>query len=104
MEPDVPPPGENAALRDALALDRTELANERTLLAYLRTAFGFWVTGALVLRYEEAQMPAAAGAAMIAGGLVFLALGAVRFRRINRKLRHARSRLLGSWTPSGPFK
>jgi putative membrane protein len=37
-------------LRDQLALDRTRLANERTLLAYIRTAFMLLVAGATALK------------------------------------------------------
>lgn len=37
-------------LRDQLAVDRTRLANERTLLAYIRTAFMLLVTGATALK------------------------------------------------------
>jgi putative membrane protein len=37
-------------LRDQLALDRTRLANERTLLAYVRTAFMLLVVGATALK------------------------------------------------------
>ena len=32
-------------VRDWLAWQRTELANERTLLSYLRTALGFFIVG-----------------------------------------------------------
>lgn len=35
-------------LRDLLAIDRTKLANERTLLSYLRTSFAF-AAGAITL-------------------------------------------------------
>lgn len=104
MEPGMPPIGENAALRDSLALDRTELANERTLLAYLRTAFGFWVTGAVLIRFQPSDTPPALGIAMIAGGVVFLTIGLVRFRRINRKLQHARLKLLGTWASADSFR
>lgn len=36
---------EDLILRDYLALDRTALANRRTLLSYIRTALGFFGTG-----------------------------------------------------------
>ena len=32
-------------IRDRLARQRTELANERTLLSYIRTAVGFFIVG-----------------------------------------------------------
>lgn len=37
-------------LVDVLALDRTYLANERTLLAYLRSAFALFVAGVSFLK------------------------------------------------------
>lgn len=36
-------------LRDALAVERTHLANERTLLSYIRTALALLAGGAMVL-------------------------------------------------------
>ena len=41
------------SLTDHLAIDRTILANERTLLAYLRTALGLVVIGATFLHFLE---------------------------------------------------
>src|SRR5512141_2328256 len=35
----------DTAIRDRLARQRTELANERTLLSYIRTAMGFFIVG-----------------------------------------------------------
>lgn len=45
-----PSNSEALILRDHLALDRTRLANERTLLAYIRTAFMLLVAGATALK------------------------------------------------------
>lgn len=75
-------------LRDHLALDRTRLANERTLLAYIRTAFILVVAGATALKLFV-DTPAVVITAWLFIGLgVFVAVfGAWRFvvmrRRIN---------------------
>ena len=42
---------EDLILRDHLALDRTRLANERTLLSYLRTALMLLVAGASAVKF-----------------------------------------------------
>lgn len=77
-------------LRDHLAIDRTRLANERTLLAYIRTAFMLIVAGATALKLFV-ETPAVVLTAWLFIGLgVFVALlGAWRFvamrRLINRR-------------------
>lgn len=50
--------GENLILRDNLAIDRTVLANERTFLAYVRTALTLLIGGVGVrnLFVEDASM------------------------------------------------
>ena len=53
---------------DVLEVDRTALANERTLLAYLRTALQCVVAGASLLKSFDDRLAAALG-------LVLLALG-----------------------------
>jgi putative membrane protein len=77
-------------LRDHLALDRTCLANERTLLSYIRTAFMLIVAGATALKLFV-ETPAVVVIAWVFIGLgVFVALfGTWRFiamrRTINRR-------------------
>jgi putative membrane protein len=45
--------GNQLILRDVLAIDRTRLANERTLLAWLRTALMLFVTGVTLIKLFE---------------------------------------------------
>ncbi|MDX1650394.1 MAG: DUF202 domain-containing protein [Myxococcota bacterium] len=73
-------------LRDHLAADRTVLANERTFLAYLRTAFAFAVGGATLVHFVDRGWAAAAGGAMIPLGGVLLAWGVHRFLTERRRL------------------
>lgn len=63
-------------LRDCLALDRTRLANERTLLAYVRTAFMLVVAGATALKlFVDTPGVVITAWALIVSGFVGLAFG-----------------------------
>ncbi len=63
---------ERLTLRDHLAIDRTTLANERTLLGYVRTSLALAVVGASALKFFDS-------AALIVTGWGFLAIGVVTF-------------------------
>ncbi len=70
-----------------LALLRTELANRRTLLAYVKTALGIAVTGLALIRFTAAQSAyEIAGMALLPVSLVVLIVGAVDFVRTRRKI------------------
>jgi putative membrane protein len=78
---------EELILRDHLALDRTRLANERTLLAYLRTALMLMVAGATAEKVMGSSSTVVVTGWMLIGlgGLVG-ALGTWRFLVMQRKL------------------
>ena len=81
-----PDPGE-AALRDALAVTRTQLANERTLLAYARTAIMLLSTGAAVIKwFEPSPTTWASGWGLVALGGLVVAVGWRRFAAVRRGL------------------
>lgn len=87
--PASPYPGvrpEDLILRDRLAADRTVLANERTFLAYLRTAFAFAVGGASLVHFVDRGWAVAAGGAMVPLGAGLLAWGLHRFLTERRRL------------------
>lgn len=74
-------------LSDRLAVTRTRLANERTLLAYARTAIMLVSSGAAVLKVLEPS-PAnhITGWTLIAAGLMMVGFGWLRFTKANPRV------------------
>src|SRR3954469_10754632 len=78
---------EELILRDHLALDRTRLANERTLLAYLRTALMLVVAGATAERVMGGSTAViVTGWTMIVFGVAVAAFGTWRFVAMKQKM------------------
>jgi putative membrane protein len=74
--------------RDHLALVRTDLANERTLLAYGRTALMTIATGfSLIKFFGESPVLHSLGWIMAILGIVIALIGTVRFVRLSKQLR-----------------
>ena len=70
-----------------LALVRTDLANERTLLAYGRTALMVAGTGvSLVEFFSESRLLLFVGWAFVVIGFAVGAIGVTRFSRLHRRL------------------
>ena len=74
-------------LSDRLAISRTDLANERTLLAYVRTALALAAGGVGLVQIFTTHAIMALGWALIPGGALVFVVGVVRFRRARRTLR-----------------
>lgn len=62
-------------VRDRLARQRIELANERTLLSYIRTALGFFIVGIPAVWWLEGAGIQALGLVSLVTGLLFLGVG-----------------------------
>ena len=78
---------EELILRDHLALDRTTLANERTLLSYLRLAIMVLISAVSLIKvYPTNPEMIMLGYALIPFGLGSGALGFVRFRQMHRRI------------------
>ncbi|MBN1542898.1 DUF202 domain-containing protein [candidate division KSB1 bacterium] len=78
---------ESFILRDHLALDRTMLANERTFLAYLRTAIMVLISGFTLLKlFGSYTLLAVVGIALIPVSLFFLVFGYIRYLHFRRQL------------------
>ena len=74
-------------LRDYLALDRTVLANERTLLSYLRTFIGTFSAGIAMVKLFDAYLINVIGYIFAAVSPLFIVLGAIRYAQISGKLK-----------------
>ncbi len=66
-------------VRDRLARQRTEMANERTLLSYVRTAMGFFIVGVPAVWWLELPGVQLLGVVSLVTGVLFLGVGVWRF-------------------------
>lgn len=78
---------------EILALERTKLANERTLLSYISASLYLLLGGLALLQLEEFQNIIWVGYAALITCVVFLVVGIFRFVLLNRKL-HKWNRIL----------
>ncbi|HEU4564299.1 MAG TPA: DUF202 domain-containing protein [Gemmatimonadaceae bacterium] len=93
----MPPP---LPLRDELALDRTVLANERTLLSYARTALGLLGAGAAALQLFESEVVSILGWSFIVIAAAVTIVGIAGYLRMREKIRRARE--MGEGETTGP--
>lgn len=67
---------------------RTILANERTLLAYIRTALSMMIFGMAVIKFfSEQRLTLVLGWVFLVGGIILLIWGSNRCRKLFRMLR-----------------
>ena len=71
---------------DLLAIGRNKLANERTLLAYIRTFLSFIVAGVSLIQFFNVETFILLGYAFIPVGFLILIIGIIRFRMSSVKL------------------
>jgi putative membrane protein len=84
---------------DWLALERNELANERTLLAWLRTALGLIAAGATLVRFGSVEHgDTQFGLAIVGVGIGAGVAGVLRYLRVARRHRSWRA----SWSDDRP--
>jgi putative membrane protein len=73
-------------LREYLAIERTKLANERTLLTYIRTGLYFLVAGSTLGHLIDTAFWNRMGVPIIGVGAIIMALGFLRFLQVGRKI------------------
>ena len=73
-------------LRDHLAVDRTLLANERTLLSYLRSGVALFIAGISIIHFSNQGWFAAFGLLCLPSGVATALFGFHRFRQMNRAI------------------
>jgi putative membrane protein len=81
-------------LRDELAVDRTLLANERTLLSYLRGGIALMLAGGTFIHFAETGWFTTLGVFCLPVGFAVVLLGAHRFRRMQRAIKSLRDKRL----------
>lgn len=79
---------EEIILRDYLALERTRLANERTLFAYIRTSLYLILAGLTLIQLNKFGSLEWIGIISLLSSGVFLFIGIYRYRKLNRELKH----------------
>jgi len=79
---------EEIILRDYLALERTKLANERTLFAYIRTALYLMLAGMTILQLNNFKAIHWIAFLTIGLSIIILIVGIWRYTKLNRQLKH----------------
>ncbi len=77
---------EDLFLRDHLAAHRTTLANERTFLAYIRTALTLLVAGVSFIKFFGSVVIQVLGWILIPLGVFTLVKGIISFRKMARRI------------------
>lgn len=78
---------ENLILRDHLALERTRLANERTLFAYLRTSLYLLTAGIGILEIKSIEHLRILAYLSIASSIFLFITGLMRYFQMKKHLR-----------------
>jgi putative membrane protein len=78
---------EDFILHNHLDAARTILANERTFLAYVRTALTLFVVGASLIKFCDGVGIDVVGGMFIPLGILTLLLGLLKYRKMNRLIR-----------------
>lgn len=81
---------ERIILRDHLAMERTKLANERTLLSYLRSSLYLLLGGVGLVSIKNTMFEdiKVIGYVAVVFSIIFLAIGIVRYIQLKRHLRN----------------
>lgn len=78
---------EHLIARDWLALSRSRLANERTLLAYIRTTLAMVGLGAILAKWIDHPAALVGGIVLAILGTLALLIGVLRFVQEDRRYR-----------------
>ena len=73
-------------LREYLAIERTRLANETALLAYIRTGLYFLVAGSTLGHLIESDFWIIAGTPLILVGFAIMMMGVVRYFMLRKSI------------------
>lgn len=73
-------------LRDHLAIDRTLLANERTLMSYLRSGVALFIAGISIIHFSQEGWFTATGFLCLPCGIITVLFGIARFRKMDKDI------------------
>jgi putative membrane protein len=77
-------------LRDSLAIDRTNLANQRTLLSFIRTSIMLLATGVTIMKLLPIINPLFyTGIIAIVASVVFITIGSFSYKRVKKDISKA---------------
>jgi putative membrane protein len=79
---------EEIILRDHLAMERTKLANERTLLSYLRTSLYLFLGGLALLEMTDVEKMRTLGFVSIFLSIIFLLTGIFRYNQLKKHMKY----------------
>ncbi len=71
---------------DLLAVERTKLANKRTLLSYIRTAFSLLIASVGIIEFFENNIFIMLGFILIPISFMFLIIGIIRFSQSQKTI------------------
>lgn len=80
-------------LREYLAIERTRMANHRTLLSYLRTGLYFLVAGSTLGQLVKTTFWKYLGGPFIVVGIIIITIGLVIYFRSKRSLVESRKQI-----------
>ena len=77
---------EELILRDHLAIDRTTLSNESTLLAYIRTSLAVIAAGATLIHFFDGVWIKVFGGFLVIFGITIIVVGIVRYKKMQKSI------------------
>ena len=81
---------EELILRDHLAIDRTVLSNESTILAYIRTSVAIAAAGATIIHFLSGFILDLIGTLLIIVAFVVLIIGLFRYKKMDKQIKEIR--------------
>jgi putative membrane protein len=82
-------------LRDQLAIDRTLLANERTLMSYLRSGVALFIAGVSIIHFSHEIWFTVTGFICLPSGIITVWFGTQRFRKMDKAISVVRVQMGG---------
>ncbi len=83
---------EELILRDHLAIDRTILSNESTILAYIRTSVAVAAAGATIIHFLPGFYLDLLGGILIVISIIILIIGLIRYRKMDKIIKEIRNK------------